>query len=46
LVEVEDWVMVGVGDIVLHPFTLDNATGVLLVAVILQGIFYCCYMTE
>ncbi|SRR6266851_7363952 len=46
LVEVGDRVMVGVGDVVFCPITLDNAIGVLLIAFTVQGIFYCHYMAK
>ena len=46
LVEVEDGVVVGVGDIVLCPVMLNDAVGVFFIAVALWGIFYCHNVTE
>ncbi len=46
LIEVADRVVVGVGDVILYPFMLDDAAGVLFVAIIFQGIFYCHHVTK
>jgi len=45
-VEVANGVAVGVGDVVFHPLSLDNALGVIFIAFTLQGIFYCHYVTK
>ncbi len=46
LVKVGDRVVVGVGDVVLHPVTLEHATGVFFVITFFWGIFYCCNATQ
>ena len=45
-VKVANWVVVGVADVVFCPVALDDAVGVLLIAIIFWGIFYCHYATE
>ncbi len=46
LVKVGDRVVVGVGDIILHPVTLEHAAGVFFVVTLLRGVFYCCNATQ
>ncbi len=46
LVKVGNGVVVGVGDIVLGPVVLENATRVILVVITFQGIFYLHYLCK
>ncbi len=46
LIEVADGVVVGVSDVVLCPVLLDDAVGVLFIALIFRGIFYCCHAAK
>ncbi len=46
LVEVGDGVVVGVGWIILCPLMLDDTARVFLITITVQGIFYCCDVTE
>ena len=46
LIKVQDGVVVGVGDVILHPVTLEHTTGVLFVVAFFQGIFYCRNTTQ
>ncbi len=46
LVKVRNRVVVGVGDVILHPVTLEHTTGVLFVVAFFQGIFYCRNTTQ
>ncbi len=41
LIKVGDGIVVGVGDVVFCPITLEDAMGVFFV-IALWGIFYCC----
>jgi len=46
LIEIADGIVVGIGDIIFCPVLLDNTVGVFFIAIIFQGIFYCCYVTK
>ena len=46
LIKVGDRVVVGVGNIVLCPITLEDAVGVFFIVITFQGIFYCRNMIE
>ena len=46
LIKVQDGVVVGVGDVILCPITLEDAVGVFFIVITFQGIFYCRNMIE